>query len=58
VWLAVDGGHDAAGLILLRHRNRLYYKWSARPVDGSLNANHLLLWSIIEEFSGRAKVLD
>jgi Acetyltransferase (GNAT) domain len=58
VWLAVDGGRDAAGLILLRHRNRLYYKWSARPVDGSLNANHLLLWSIIEEFSGRAKVLD
>lgn len=26
--------------------------------DGSLNGSHLLLWSVIEEFSGRAKVLD
>ena len=36
VWLAVDGGRDAAGLILLRHGDRLYYKWSARSVGTAL----------------------
>jgi hypothetical protein len=58
VWLAVDGGRDAAGLVLLRHHDRLYYKWGARPMGGSLNASHLLLWSVIEESAGRVQVLD
>jgi hypothetical protein len=58
VWLATADGRDAAGLILLKDRDRLYYKWSARGNVNAPGANHLLVWSVIEEYAGAASSLD
>lgn len=32
VWIAAHEGRDAAGVIVLRHHDRIYYKWGARRV--------------------------
>ncbi|HUZ92309.1 MAG TPA: GNAT family N-acetyltransferase [Methylocella sp.] len=58
IWLATADGCDSAGLILLKDHNRLYYKWSARGAVSAPGANHLLLWSVIEEYAGNALSLD
>ncbi len=59
VWLAVEDGRDACGLVLIRHGERVYYKWGARDErTPSSNANHLLLWSVVEAYAGKAAVLD
>lgn len=58
IWLATADGGDTAGLVLLKYRDRLYYKWSARGAINTPGANHLLLWSVIESYAGNALSLD
>ncbi|MGH7932334.1 MAG: GNAT family N-acetyltransferase [Candidatus Binataceae bacterium] len=58
VWLASKNGHDLAGAVVLREGGRLYMKWSARRRDEISSANHLLVWSIIEEHAGKVDALD
>lgn len=58
IWLATIDGRDAAGLILLKDRDRLYYKWGARGAVDAPGANHLLLWNVIERYAGNALSLD
>jgi len=58
IWLATADGCDTAGLILLKDHDRLYYKWSARGTVNAPGANHLLLWSVIEEYAGKVLSLD
>jgi hypothetical protein len=58
VWIASHQGRDLAGLILLIDGSRLYYKWAARLLSGPSGANHQLVWSVVEEFAGRAATLD
>jgi hypothetical protein len=57
-WFANADGRVAAGLIVLRDADTLYYKWSARRDDGPTGASHLLGMSVIEEHAGRLKHLD
>jgi len=54
VWLASHDGRDAAGVIVLRYRDRIYYKWGARRIPAPSGINHLLFWSLIQEFAGKA----
>ncbi|HZO82171.1 MAG TPA: GNAT family N-acetyltransferase [Candidatus Binataceae bacterium] len=58
VWLARMSGRVVGGLVLLRAGGQLYEKWSARAADAPFGAAHLLLWSVIEEFAGKAEMLD
>jgi len=58
VWLASHEGRDAAGVIVLRYRDRVYYKWGARRISAPSGINHLLFWSLIEEFAGKAESFD
>jgi len=58
VWLASHKGRDEAGVIVLRYRDRIYYKWGARLVPAVTGINHRLFWSLIEEFAGKASSLD
>ena len=58
VWIASHRGRDVAGIILLIDGSDLYYKWAARLLSGPPGANHQLVWSAIEEFTGKAATLD
>lgn len=58
VWLASIRGKDLAGLFVLRDGNDLYCKWSAHRPGIVQGASHLLNVSLIEEFAGRARLLD
>jgi len=58
VWLAIEGGRDCAGLILLGDDDRVYYRWGARRNASASYANHLLFWTVIEEYAGRKRMLD
>ncbi len=55
---ATRGRRDLAGLIFLRDGDHLYYKWGARSENGPSGANHLLVVTTIEEFAGKARLLD
>ncbi len=58
LWFAVAGDRDLAAIFLLRDGDDLYCKWAARRTPGTLGANHLLNIALIEEYAGRAKLLD
>ncbi len=58
VWLASDRSGDVAGIILLRDRDHLYYKWGARRLSAPVGASHMLLWEVIREYAGKARVFD
>ncbi|HVB79034.1 MAG TPA: GNAT family N-acetyltransferase [Candidatus Binataceae bacterium] len=58
IWLASEGGKDVAAAIFVRDGDTVHFKWGARRPDPRSNANHLLLWSAIEKFASRARVLD
>jgi hypothetical protein len=58
VWLASHKGRDEAGVIVLRYRDRIYYKWGARRVPALAGINHVLFWSLIEEFAGKVSSFD
>ncbi len=58
IWLASMGGSDLAGLFVLRDRDDLYCKWSARRAGAVEGASHLLTVSLLEEFAGKARLLD
>jgi Acetyltransferase (GNAT) domain len=53
VWLASHEGRDAAGVVLLRHRDTLCYRWGARHLAAPPGINHLLFWSIVEESAAK-----
>jgi hypothetical protein len=58
IWIGSHRGKDLAGLVLLMDGDRLYYKWAARLQEGPSGVNHQLVWSVVEEFAGRAATLD
>jgi GNAT acetyltransferase-like protein len=58
IWLATHRGRDCAAEFILRTGNVVYGKWNARRLDAVPGANHLLLWSVVEEFAGRTAVYD
>ena len=58
VWLISQGSRDVAGAVLICEQNTIHYKWAARLLSAPAGANHLLLWSVIEEYAGRVEVLD
>lgn len=58
IWLASHRGRDCAAEFILRTGDVIYGKWNARRLDAVPGANHLLLWSVVEEFAGRASVYD
>jgi len=58
VWLASCGGEDVAGLVLLRYRDQLHYKWGARRVKAPPGINHAIHWSVIEEFAGKVNIYN
>jgi len=59
VWIARQGGEDLAAAVFLRDGDCIHYKWGARGDHGAQSsANHLLFWSAIEDFAGRASALD
>lgn len=58
VWLASRGGIDHAGVVLLRDGARLYAKWSARALHSADGASHLVFFSMLEHYAGKAAALD
>ncbi len=58
VWIARENGEDVASAVFLTDRDVVYYKWGARRANYRSLANHLLFWRAIEEFAGRARILD
>jgi hypothetical protein len=58
VWLASSKGADVAGIILLRDRDQLYYKWGARRLAAPVGASHMLMWEVIRANAGRARTFD
>jgi hypothetical protein len=58
IWFAVSAGRDIATLFILRDGAHLHCKWSARCTNGIEGATHLVKISLVEEYAGRASVLD
>ncbi len=51
VWLATHNGADCAADVVLRHEDTVYQKWNARADKAPNGANHLLLWSLMEDYA-------
>ncbi len=58
VWIAARDGRDLAGVVVLRERDRLYAKWSARASRSADGASHLVFFSMLERYAGGAALLD
>jgi hypothetical protein len=58
IWLASQNGDDVAAAFLLREKNHLYFKWSARSEVLPAGANHLLIWRMLEAHAGKVECLD
>lgn len=58
IWLASRDGCDLAGVVVLRERNKLYAKWSARSSQDVGGASHLVFFSMLEHYAGKAAILD
>ncbi len=58
IWLASRAQKDLAAIFLIRHNERIYYKWSARDAADNSGSGHLLLWSVIEQFANSNHLLD
>jgi hypothetical protein len=58
VWLASRGGIDHASVVLLRDGATLYAKWSARALHGADGASHLVFFSMLEHYAGKAAAFD
>ncbi len=58
LWFAVSAGCDVAALFVLRDGAALHCKWSARGANGIQGATHLLNIALVEEYAGRASILD
>lgn len=58
VWLASCAGRDQAAVVVLRDGPMLYAKWSARAVESTAGAAHLLFFSLLEHHAGKAAALD
>ena len=53
VWIATCRGNDIASMVLIRDRERLHYKLSARDAGGPAGAAQLLLASAAAHYAGR-----
>jgi len=58
VWIAARDGRDLAAVVVLRERDALYAKWSARASHGADGASHLLFFSMLKRYAGHAARLD
>jgi hypothetical protein len=58
VWMASRGGRDHAGVVMLRDGATLYAKWSARALHGADGTSHLVFFSMLEHYAGKAAALD
>lgn len=58
VWLARERGEDVASAVFLRSGDVASFKWGARRPGRESKANHLLLWSAIEQFAASCRTLD
>ncbi|MBF6569736.1 MAG: GNAT family N-acetyltransferase [Candidatus Binataceae bacterium] len=58
IWIASHNKRDISAAILLRFRDRLYYRWGARRADSPHGINQLLFGTIIQEFAGKVAALD
>src|SRR6185312_309873 len=58
IWLGAAEGVDCVGMLLLRDRETLYCKYSARGDTPPPGANHLLFWRMLETHAGRFKTLN
>jgi hypothetical protein len=57
VWLAIHKGIDVAGLILLRHKEEIHYRWGARLPSAPNGAQHLLISELVNKYEGTLKKL-
>ncbi len=58
IWMASRDRCDLAGVVVLRERDKLYAKWSARASRDVGGASHLVFFSILEHYAGKATSLD
>jgi Acetyltransferase (GNAT) domain len=58
VWLACKNGRDLAALLTLRDGRRLYWRWAARIETAEPGANHLLVWTMIENSAQNFESLE
>ncbi len=58
VWLVAKNGRDLAAMFLLRERDTIHYRWSARVQPLPLGASHVMIWRVLEHHSGRAYDLN
>jgi hypothetical protein len=58
VWLASGGGRDLGSVVLLKDRDRLHCKWSARTGDAPAGTMQLLFWEICARYAGEFETLD
>jgi lipid II:glycine glycyltransferase (peptidoglycan interpeptide bridge formation enzyme) len=60
VLLARERGHAIAGIVQLRFRDRVYYKFAASERESlAKNPNHLLIWRMIQDAArGGYRFLD
>jgi hypothetical protein len=58
VWIASRGERDRAGIFVIRDRDTLYLKWSARSSIEAPGVVQLLTWSIIEKYAETLAIFD
>lgn len=58
VWLASAGGRDLGSVVLLKDRDRLHCKWSARSNDAPAGTMQLLFGGVCERYAGEFETLD
>ena len=58
IWFASHHGIDVAGVVALRYRDQLYYKWGARQPSAPPGANHQLVWTLMCAHAGHFRFMD
>jgi len=58
VWLASTGGRDLGSVVLLKDRDRLHCKWSARGDNAPAGTMQLLFRGVCERYAGEFETLD
>jgi hypothetical protein len=58
VWIASAAGRDVASVVLIKDRETLYCKWTARAADAPTGSMQLLFWSICERYAGEFDIFD
>jgi len=58
IWLATHKGIDVSGLITLRHRDEIHYKWGARLLAAPNGTQHLLISEVVGKYAGHLTTFD